>query len=120
MAGALATVDVQGLAGDEGGRLQVADSLDDVGDGAHPPQRMHGGQRGALSSACIGVAMWPEMALTRIPWDAYSIANDFVTDAKPPLVRAANPAGIAELACSASEVVTLTTCPPSPGPACAR
>src|SRR5258708_8551200 len=41
-----------------------------------------------VSGACIGVLITPgEIALTRMPAAAYSVASDLVTAASPPLVR---------------------------------
>ena len=53
-----------------------------------------------------------ETALTRMPREAYSMANDLVAAARPPLVSAASTAGVPESATSARVAVTLTTWPP--------
>src|SRR5258705_13021771 len=44
MAGALAAVDVQDLAGDERGGFEVGDGVDDVADLAHPADRVQTGK----------------------------------------------------------------------------
>ena len=44
VAGGLTAVDVQNFAGDKRRVLQVANPVDNVGDGAHPPQRVHRGE----------------------------------------------------------------------------
>ena len=53
-----------------------------------------------------------DTALTRIPRDAYSMANDFVAADTPPLVSEASTDGTAELGCSTRVVVMLTMWPP--------
>jgi len=68
----------------------------------------------ALTHAgCAGVWMMPgEMALTRMPWAAYSMASDRVAAARPPLVSAASGAGAPQFAASVRVAVRLTTWPP--------
>ena len=53
-----------------------------------------------------------EMALTRMPREAYSTAIDLVAAARPPLVSAGSTAGVPEFATSARVAETLTTWPP--------
>ena len=45
MAGALAAVDVQDLAGHEGGTFEIKDRIDDVLDLAHVADRVQGAER---------------------------------------------------------------------------
>jgi hypothetical protein len=44
VAGALPAVDMEDLAGDEAGRLEIEDRLDDVGDLAYTAERVLGGE----------------------------------------------------------------------------
>ena len=53
-----------------------------------------------------------ETALTRMPREAYSTANDRVAAASPPLVSAASTEGACEFATSARVAEMLTTWPP--------
>src|SRR5271156_6885021 len=50
MTGALTAVDVESLAGDERRGFQIANSFDNVGDGAHSPQRVVGGESGGVTA----------------------------------------------------------------------
>src|SRR5258708_19203634 len=62
-----------------------------------------------ISGECIGVMITPgEIAFTRIPRPAYSIARERVTALRPPLVRAASPAESDAIGCSAIAAVMLT------------
>ena len=114
MAGGLAAVDVQDLAGDEGRPLEVEDSVDDVADLARPGRAGAGRPSPSYDAgSCIGVLITPrETALTRTPRAAYSIASERVTAARPPLVRDVSAEGDALLAWSTRLVVMLTTWPP--------
>ena len=112
MARALAAVDVQDFARHESGALQVEDCVDDVGNVAHPPDRVQGGERGVGFGGFIGDLMMPgATAFTRMPVFAYSIASDLVAPFKPPLVSEASTEGTPDLAWSTRLVVTCTIWP---------
>ena len=81
------------MAGDVWGGLQERDAVHDVADLAGLPER---GSRPPspwwLSAGCTGVWMMPgETALTRMLREAYSMASDLVSAARPPLVGAPAP-----------------------------
>ena len=61
-------------------------------------------------ASCIGVLITPsETALTRTPREAYSIASDLTTAARPPLVSAVSAQGRLLSAWSTRLVLMLTT-----------
>ena len=112
VSGGLAAVDVQGLAGDERGSLEVEDRVDDVADLAHPAQRVQGRQALVGRRVVSGVLITPrETAFTRTPCEAYSIASERVTATSPPLVREASADGPRAVRVVDQAGVTLTTWP---------
>ena len=113
MAGVRAAIDVHGLAGHKGRRLEVENRLDNFLNLAHSPQRVQRGKRGVRLGACMGVLMMPgATALTRIPLSAYSIARERVTASSPPLVSDASADGTPLTGWPTSVVVRFTMCPP--------
>jgi len=99
VAGHLAAIDMQGLAGDEAGGLQIEHGVGDVRHLAHMADRMQLAQEIMGLGACIGLLMIPgDTAFTRMPRLAYSIAIDLVAAARPPLVSDARTDGTLELA----------------------
>ena len=94
MACALAAVDVQGLAGDEGGSFEIEDSLDDVVNLTDTSKGVKGRQGVVRTRVLLRVLMTPrETALARTPREAYSMASDRVTASSPPLVSTASAEG---------------------------
>ena len=94
MPGSLASVDMEDLAGDERGPLEVEIPSTTS---STSPTRPNGCRRPSGSydaGSCSGVSITPsETAFARTPRDAYSIASERVTETSPPLVRATSPAG---------------------------
>ena len=94
MPSGLTPVDMERLTGDKGRPFEIEDPVDNVADFAEPAERVE------VCHARIGGGVVPRpdypraTAFTRIPRDAYSIASERVTAAKPPLVRAGSAAGI--------------------------
>jgi hypothetical protein len=108
----LTAIDVQDLAGDEAGSVEVEDRVGDVTDLADPADGVEAGHAVVGRAVVLGGFATPgATALTRMPRDAYSIASERVTAASPPLVRAVRAAGDPLLAWSARLVVMLTTWP---------
>ena len=100
MAGALAAIDVQDLAGDEGRAFQEQHGVDDVA-WISPirPTGCRSARNSCVSGGCIGVLMMPgETAFTRMPLLAYSMASDLVAAFNPPLVNEASADGTLLLA----------------------
>ena len=94
MACALATIDVDGLAGHEAGGLEIEYRTDDVGDLAHAAERV---QLGKLRMGFYGMHRRLDNAgRDRIHSDAgfaYSIASDLVAALRPPFVSKASTDG---------------------------
>ena len=95
MAGLLAAVDVQDLAGDEArrppGRV-TASTISSIS--PIRPTGCRAARNSCVSAGCIGVRMMPgATALTRMPRAAYSMASDLVTAFRPPLVSDASADG---------------------------
>ena len=114
MAGGLAAVDVQGLAGDEG-RPSEVERIPSTTSSISParPSGCTAPIASYSEGSCIGVLITPrETALTRTPRSAYSIASERATAARPPFVRDASADGEPLLAWSTRLVVMLTTWPP--------
>jgi hypothetical protein len=112
MARTLAAINVNGLTGHKGGRLQKENRVDNVGDLAHPAERV---QLGELRMCFDGMHRRLDdagrAALTLMPSLAYSIASDLVAALKPPFVSEASTDGTCEFACSTRLVVICTTWP---------
>ena len=100
MAGALSAVDMQYLAGDEGGAFEIEHRIDDIAR-SRPCARPDAvaARNSWVSGLCIGVLITPgDTALTRTPFFAYSIASDLVAAFNPPLVSDASTDGTLLLA----------------------
>jgi AcrR family transcriptional regulator len=73
-------VDVEDLARNERGALQIEDSVDDVADLADPTKGWTSAKPSYDAGSCVGVLITPgATALTRTPRDAYSMASERVT-----------------------------------------
>ena len=105
MAGGAAAVDVERLAGDERGPLEIEDRVDHVADLAEP-------WSATPSYDVLCVLITPgATALTRTPLAAYSVASERVTASSPPFVSAASADGDRLSAWLTRLAVTLTTWP---------
>ena len=87
-AGMGASVDVQHLARDEGGPIQIQHRLDDLFWRAQASDRVELFQKPWASGLCMGVSIMPgATALVWMPSTACSMASALVTPLSPALVR---------------------------------